>query len=209
MKLKNPLNPSLSVVSNTQHLEIDSRIDSDSSVKFLDAVLPRRFQIATTKNTQYSLFYLRYIYRRALIAICTLERDENRVPSIHEHDILGFWQSAYIGYAKRSMPERWQLKIEETERERDRSVQASCRSMESGMGGDFLFGIAHWTLDIFGIRLSWRCFRKLARPVQWKVYQSLNIRGYGLKYGRAAVCLSEDFPTAMCSWHGASSKLLA
>lgn len=62
MKLKNPLNPSLSVVSNTQHLEIDSRIDSDSSVKFLDAVLPRRFQIATTKNTQYSLFYLRYIY---------------------------------------------------------------------------------------------------------------------------------------------------
>lgn len=91
MKLKNPLNPSLSVVSNTQHLEIDSRIDSDSSVKFLDAVLPRRFQIATTKNTQYSLFYLRYIYiyRRALIAICTLERDENRVPSIHEHDILG------------------------------------------------------------------------------------------------------------------------
>lgn len=91
MKLKNPLNPSLSVVSNTQHLEIDSRIDSDSSVKFLDAVLPRRFQIATTKNTQYSLFYLRYIYiyRRALIAIYTLERDENRVPSIHEHDILG------------------------------------------------------------------------------------------------------------------------
>ena len=91
MKLKNPLNPSLSVVSNTQHLEIDSRIDSDSSVKFLDAVLPRRFQIATTKNTQYSLFYLRYIYiyRHALIAICTLERDENRVPSIHEHDILG------------------------------------------------------------------------------------------------------------------------
>lgn len=62
MKLKNPLNPSLSVVSNTQHLEIDSRIDSDSSIKFLDAVLPRRFQIATTKNTQYSLFYLRYIY---------------------------------------------------------------------------------------------------------------------------------------------------
>lgn len=90
MKLKNPLNPSLSVVSNTQHLEIDSRIDSDSSVKFLDAVLPRRFQIATTKNTHILYFtFAIYIYRHALIAICTLERDENRVPSIHEHDILG------------------------------------------------------------------------------------------------------------------------
>lgn len=50
MKFKNP--PiHLSVFSNRQHLEIDSRIDSDSSVKFLDAVLPHRFQIATTKNT--------------------------------------------------------------------------------------------------------------------------------------------------------------
>lgn len=90
-------------------------------------------------------------------------------------------------------------------------MQASCRAMESGMGGDFRFGIAHWTRHIRHpalLAVLQKTCETRATP-QWKVYQSLNIRGYGLKYGRAAVCLSEDFPTAMCSWHGASLKLLA
>lgn len=105
MKLKNLLNPSLSVVSNTQHLEIDSRIDSDSSVKFLDAVLSRRFQIATTKNTQYSLFYIYIGARLSRYAPSNATRIEfHRFTSTIYS--AWFWQSAYIGYAKRSMPER-------------------------------------------------------------------------------------------------------
>ena len=97
----------------------------------------------------------------------------------------------------------------ERERERDRSVQASCRPMESGMGGDFRFGIAYWTLDIFGSLGG--ASENLRDPCN-SAMESVSITqypGYGLKYGRAAVCLSEDFPTAMCSWHGASLKLLA
>lgn len=109
MKLKNPLNPSLSVVSNTQHLEIDSRIDSDSSVKFLDAVLPRRFQIATTKNTHILYFtFAIYIY----IGTRLSRYAPSNATRIEFHRFTStiysawFWQSAYIGYAKRSMPER-------------------------------------------------------------------------------------------------------
>lgn len=147
---------------------------------------------------------------------------QNRVPSIHERDILGlvlaeriYWLCKTVDAGTMTIKDRRERgrKRERGGRKREREVGASFLSIYGKRDG-WWFPVWHRALDSRHIRhpallavLQKTCETR-ATP-QWKVYQSLNIRGYGLKYGRAAVCLSEDFPTAMCSWHGASSKLFA